>query len=65
LLTTVIAFTGGLLGILFMIPMRRVFVVSDDEDLKYPEGVASAIFKGAGLGALFKQFRRFASINQL
>jgi putative OPT family oligopeptide transporter len=81
LLTTVIAFTGGLLGILFMIPMRRVFVVSDDEDLKYPEGVAcaavlkagesdadqgaaSAIFKGAGLGALFKQFRRFASINQ-
>ena len=27
-LTTVIAFTGGLLGILFMIPMRKVFIVS-------------------------------------
>ena len=25
ILTTVIAFTGGLLGILFMIPMRQVF----------------------------------------
>jgi putative OPT family oligopeptide transporter len=39
--TTLIAFTGGLLGILFMIPMRRVFVV-DNEELKYPEGVACA-----------------------
>ena len=28
ILTTVIAFTGGLLGILFMIPMRQVFIVS-------------------------------------
>ena len=28
---TVIAFTGGLLGILFMIPMRRVFVVNNDD----------------------------------
>ena len=26
MLTTVIAFTGGLLGILFMIPMRKVFI---------------------------------------
>ena len=39
--TTLIAFTGGLLGILFMIPMRRVFVV-DNEELPYPEGVACA-----------------------
>ncbi len=39
--TTVIGFTGGLLGILFMIPMRRVFVVDNDE-LPYPEGVACA-----------------------
>ena len=28
---TVIAFTGGLLGILFMIPMRKVFIVSNQE----------------------------------
>ncbi|MEM6532192.1 MAG: oligopeptide transporter, OPT family [Myxococcota bacterium] len=40
--TTVVAFTGGLLGILFMIPMRRVFVVADREELRFPEGVACA-----------------------
>ncbi|GIW97033.1 MAG: oligopeptide transporter, OPT family [Pirellulaceae bacterium] len=44
---TVIAMTGGLLGILFMIPMRRVFVV-DNKDLKYPEGVACAAVLQAG-----------------
>jgi putative OPT family oligopeptide transporter len=44
---TVVAFTGGLLGILFMIPMRKVFVV-DNEDLKYPEGVACAAVLEAG-----------------
>ncbi len=41
-LTTLIAFTGGLLGILFMIPMRQVFIVSNDHNLKYPEGLACA-----------------------
>ncbi|MCA9581886.1 MAG: oligopeptide transporter, OPT family [Myxococcales bacterium] len=40
-MTTAIAFTGGLLGILFMIPMRRVFV-TDNKELPYPEGVACA-----------------------
>lgn len=45
--TTVIAFTGGLLGILFMIPMRRVFIVENAE-LKYPEGVACAAVLQAG-----------------
>jgi len=45
--TTVIAFTGGLLGILFMIPMRRVFVI-DNEELRYPEGVACAAVLEAG-----------------
>lgn len=39
--TTLVAFAGGLLGILFMIPMRRVFVVKDGS-LPYPEGVACA-----------------------
>lgn len=47
-LTTLVAFTGGLLGILFMIPMRRVFVTSDDSELKYPEGVACAAVLRAG-----------------
>lgn len=41
LTTTLIAFAGGLLGILFMIPMRRVFVTGNTE-LPYPEGVACA-----------------------
>jgi len=47
LTTTLIAFSGGLLGILFMIPMRRVFVV-DNKELKYPEGVACAAVLRAG-----------------
>lgn len=38
---TAVAFSGGLLGILLMIPMRRVFVVGSPE-LPYPEGVACA-----------------------
>lgn len=44
---TIIAATGGLLGILFMIPMRRVFVVGN-KDLAYPEGVACAAVLKAG-----------------
>jgi putative OPT family oligopeptide transporter len=38
---TAVSFAGGLLGILLMIPMRKVFVVDNDE-LAYPEGVACA-----------------------
>lgn len=48
LTVTVIAFTGGLLGILFMIPMRRVFIV-DNKDLPYPEGIACAAVLKAGV----------------
>ncbi|MDV6029226.1 MAG: oligopeptide transporter, OPT family [Phycisphaera sp. RhM] len=44
---TLVALTGGLLGILFMIPMRRVFV-ADNEDLPFPEGVACAAVLEAG-----------------
>jgi len=36
----VIAFVGGLFGILFTIPLRKVFI--EDLDLPYPEGVAAA-----------------------
>lgn len=42
-----VALTGGLLGILFMIPMRKVFVVNNKE-LMYPEGVACAAVLRAG-----------------
>lgn len=45
--TTLIALTGGLLGILMMIPMRKVFVI-DNKDLKFPEGVACAEVLRAG-----------------
>ncbi len=48
IITTLIAFTGGLLGILFMIPMRQVFIVKNDHNLKYPEGLACASVLNAG-----------------
>ncbi len=38
---TGVAFTGGLLGILLMIPMRKVFITESSE-LPYPEGIACA-----------------------
>lgn len=44
---TMVALTGGLLGILFMIPMRRVFVAGNEE-LPFPEGVACAAVLEAG-----------------
>ncbi len=48
-ITTSVALTGGLLGILFMIPMRRVFVLNSPE-LKFPEGIACAAVLRAGEG---------------
>src|ERR1044071_1515008 len=33
---------GGLLGILMMIPMRRTMIVDQHQELKFPEGTASA-----------------------
>ena len=45
--TSLIALAGGLLGVLLMIPMRRVFVLGSP-DLKYPEAVACAAVLRAG-----------------
>lgn len=39
--TTLIALAGGWLGVLFMIPMRRVFI-EESPELAYPEAVACA-----------------------
>jgi putative OPT family oligopeptide transporter len=65
-----VALLGGLLGILFMIPLRRAFVV-EEEELVFPEGVAcdkvlevgdkggigvKYVFSALALGALFKFF---------
>ena len=66
--TTLIVLLGGLLGIVFMVPMRRALIV-DRPDLIYPEGVACSevlivgeeggtgvrsIAAGLGMGAVFK-----------
>ncbi|MBN1946006.1 MAG: oligopeptide transporter, OPT family [Bradymonadales bacterium] len=66
--TTLIVLLGSLLGIVFMVPMRRALVVGR-KDLAYPEGVACAevlivgeeggtgikpILAGLGLGGVFK-----------
>lgn len=66
--TTLVSMTGGLLGVLFMIPLRKPMIV-EDQDLVYPEGVACAkvlrageeggagmkmVFGALGLGALIK-----------
>jgi putative OPT family oligopeptide transporter len=45
--TTLICITGGLLGVLFMIPLRKSLIV-EDKDLTYPEGVACAEVLKAG-----------------
>src|SRR5690606_19221976 len=38
--TTVIAILGGLLGVLFTIPLRRALII--DNPLTFPEGIATA-----------------------
>ncbi len=68
--TTLIVLLGGLLGVVFMVPLRRALIVERPE-LIYPEGVACSevlragqkggkdirlILAGLGLGALFKFF---------
>jgi putative OPT family oligopeptide transporter len=48
--TTLIALAGGWLGVLFMIPMRRVFI-EESPELPYPEGVACASVLESGEAA--------------
>ena len=66
--TMLLASIGGLIGILFMIPLRRMLIVQDHGKLTYPEGTACAdvliagetggslarmVFAGLGIGALY------------
>jgi putative OPT family oligopeptide transporter len=66
---TVIAIIGGLIGVLFMIPLRKYLIVQEHGKLPYPEGTACAevlvagqgdlskaktLFKGMGIGALYQ-----------
>src|SRR5215471_2802000 len=39
---SVLAAVGGILGVLFMIPLRRALIVKEHGTLTYPEGVACA-----------------------
>ena len=45
---TLIAASGGVLGVLFMVPMRRMLIAGDIKELTYPEGVACAEVLQAG-----------------
>jgi len=47
--TTLISMTGGLLGIAFMVPLRRLLIV-ESPHLTYPEGVACAEVLKSGAG---------------
>jgi putative OPT family oligopeptide transporter len=50
--TTAIALLGGLLGVLFMIPLRRALIVKEKQ-LAFPEGVACAeVLKAGEAGGL-------------
>lgn len=66
---TLLAICGGVLGVLFMIPLRGFLIVKEHKTLPYPEGTASSevliaaseggssagnVFKGMGIGALYK-----------
>ena len=66
---TLIALCGGVLGVLFMVPLRNALIVKEHETLLYPEGTAcadvllageegganaSTVFSGMGLAAVFK-----------
>ena len=69
--TTLIAIAGGLLGVIFMIPLRKA-LIQNEKELVYPEGVACAtvleaansddskdgfitIIKGLLIGSIFRQ----------
>ena len=66
---TILAMSGGFLGILFMIPLRPYLIVREHDNLPYPEGTACAevlkaaesggsrarnVFLGLGVGAAMK-----------
>jgi putative OPT family oligopeptide transporter len=66
---TLIVLTGGFLGVLFMIPLRRLLIVKEHDRLPYPEGTACAqvlvageeggnraklVFGGLAVGGIFK-----------
>ncbi len=74
---TLLAIAGGMLGVLFMIPLRKYLIDREHGKLPYPEGTACAqvlvasevggaraknVFYGLGAGALFKGLAGWAHI---
>src|SRR5690606_474985 len=74
---TLLALCGGLLGVLFMIPLRAYLIVREHPNLPYPEGTACAevlkaaeaggsraknVFLGLGVGALMKGLTGWARV---
>lgn len=63
-----IAICGGILGVLFMVPLRRALIEKEDKELVYPEGKACAqviragdaagqagcVFAGMGFSVIYK-----------
>ena len=45
---TMLAFAGGILGVLMMVPLRRALIVKEHGVLPYPEGTACAEVLVAG-----------------
>lgn len=65
----IISLSGGILGVLLMLPLRKALIVNEHGILPYPEGTACAevliagetggtkaetVFKGLGIGSAFK-----------
>jgi len=74
---TALAMCGGLLGVLFMIPLRRLLIGREHGNLPYPEGTACAevlvasdvggsrarpVFAGLGVGAGLKALTDLAKV---
>ncbi len=74
---TTLAMAGGLLGVLFMIPLRRYLIEREHGKLPYPEGTACAhvlvaneaggsqarnVFIGLGVGAFYKALTGWAKV---
>jgi putative OPT family oligopeptide transporter len=74
---TLLAMAGGLLGVLFMIPLRSYLIQREHGNLPYPEGTACAhvlvaneaggqnarnVFLGLGAGALWKMLTSWVKV---
>lgn len=74
---TLLAMAGGLIGVLFMIPLRRYLIKQEHGQLPYPEGMACAevlvaaegggkqahgVFWGIGVGMLFQLLVQGANV---